>query len=109
MWVTNYSSSIWEGLNRKSLFSSRFWNTQRITTTKTNDVFVHESKRNNAAVRFSLGSNNDGLTWNWLFHDYAAQTQTKLMIYVSSISNAGTISQRDVVVYFNQNGLKYGH
>ena len=38
----------------------------------TNDVFSHESKRNNAAQ--AKGSDNVGLTWNWLFHDYAAQT-----------------------------------
>ena len=61
MWATNYCLSKLRGPGRVLLFFEH-----------TNDVFSHESKRNNAAQ--VKGSNNDGLTWNWLFHDYAAQT-----------------------------------
>ena len=60
MWVTNYCLSN-KRVSTENYYFSPSFGTHR-TTTATNDVFVHESKRNNAAVRFSLGSNNDGLT-----------------------------------------------
>ena len=52
MWVTNYCLSNKRVSTENYYFSPSFGTHQ--TTTATNDVFVHESKRNNAAVRFSL-------------------------------------------------------